>query len=206
MIIYCTKQMMKDYDLKIPEDMISKTSAAIAKSTIEKEKNDDMLKWAAKSFEFDGQLSVIFMNLASKLTVVYPGCTYDDVVYMGHVLASYIIEIYKGRPGMKRLLERFYEDHQATAFDKLTDKSAIAALNSRLVNDMQGGELLYDYIDKDAQSGRPILHSIEFNKDLNWKQPAAVKINGAKEYVIPAEYFETLLRQRYKIKTSPKKR
>lgn len=206
MIIYATRQMMKDYGLKAPEEMIDKSSAVIARKVADKEKDDALLKWAAKSFYFDGRMSVIFMNFATKLTVVCPDFAYEDTAYMGNALANYLFEIYRGHTGMRRLLEKFFDDHKIAAFDKLTDRSMISTLNNRVLADLANGERLYDYIKIDAKSGKSILHSIELNKDINWARPIVIEIDGKKEYPYPAEYFETLLCERYKVTADIKKK
>jgi hypothetical protein len=77
------------------------------------------------------------------------------------------------------------------AFSHLKDRSMISTLNRTQLDYLYDGDRLYDYI----QNG--ILHTNQFNLDLNRNWIFTQKVNGKTEYFVSAERFEELLKARY---------
>lgn len=197
MILYCTKQTMERYGLKLPEEMQNPDIAKISRETINAEQGDRLLEWGVKLFYFDGKKCLLLMNFASKLMLVLPDMKKDDCQYIGNILANYLLRLYQNDPRMTELLERLFEEHPVTAFSKLTDKSAIASLNHRLSFDLADGEVLREFIRYEPGNSLPTLHSMDCNDSFNRETPTTVNIDGKKYYAYPVERFEYLLRTRY---------
>ena len=68
MILYATKQTMKELDIPMPEEL-SHFNQLLSTKVIEQQKNNKLLEWGIKIFYFDGRKCIQAMNFASKLTV-----------------------------------------------------------------------------------------------------------------------------------------
>lgn len=78
-------------------------------------------------------------------------------------------------------------------FEKLTDKSIIAILNTMKREFAHNGYRFYDFI----QGG--ILHTLEINRKVNFGWLFGVKTGGRKEYIYAGEKFKEIALERYKI-------
>lgn len=77
-------------------------------------------------------------------------------------------------------------------FEKLTDKSIIAILNTMKREFAHNGYRFYDFI----QGG--ILHTLEINCKVNFGWLFEVKTGGRKEYIYVGEKFKEIAPERYK--------
>ena len=77
-------------------------------------------------------------------------------------------------------------------FEKLTDKSIIAILNTMKREFAHNGYRFYDFI----QGG--ILHTLEINCKVNFGWLFEVKTGGRKEYIYAGEKFKEIAPERYK--------
>ena len=77
-------------------------------------------------------------------------------------------------------------------FEKLTDKSIIAILNTMKREFAHNGYRFYDFI----QGG--ILHTLEINRKVNFGWLFGVKTGGRKEYIYAGEKFKEIALERYK--------
>lgn len=192
MILYATKQTIRDLNIPMPEEL-SQFNEKMAQKIIEEQTNDRLLEWGLKIFYFDDMKCVQAVNYASKLTIFLFDIKEEEIAYIANGIAIYLIDIYKKDKTMKKILEKFLKDYPVCAFSKITDKSIIATLNYNQLC-IDDGYVFYDYIENG------ILKSKEINNKFNWKTLTAQIINGKKNYVYPAEYFRELLLNRYKYK------
>jgi len=68
MILYATKQTIKELNIPMPDEL-STFNQLLSTKVIEQQKNNKLLEWGIKIFYFDGRKSIQAMNFASKLTV-----------------------------------------------------------------------------------------------------------------------------------------
>lgn len=191
MILYATKQTIKDLDIPMPEEL-SDFNNIMAKNIIKEQTDDKLLEWGLKVFYFDGRKCVQAVNFASKMAIFLFDIKNDEIQWIANGIAIYLNEIYSKDKKMLNLLERFYKEYPACAFSRLTNKSIIASLNHNQFEFADDGYRFYDYIKNN------ILNSKRINNDFNWDNLTTATINGKKEYVYPAEYFRKLLIERYK--------
>lgn len=191
MILYATKQTIKDLDIPMPEEL-SDFNNIMAKNIIKEQTDDKLLEWGLKVFYFDRRKCVQAVNFASKMAIFLFDIKNDEIQCIANGIAMYLNEIYSKDKKMLNLLERFYKEYPACAFSRLTNKSIIASLNHNQFEFADDGYRFYDYIKNN------ILNSKRINNDFNWDNLTTATINGKKEYVYPAEYFRKLLIERYK--------
>lgn len=193
MILYATKQTIKDLDIPMPKEL-SDFNNIMAKNIIKEQTDDKLLEWGLKVFYFDGRKCVQAVNFASKMAIFLFDIKNDEIQWIANGIAIYLNEIYSKDKKMLNLLERFYKEYPACAFSRLTNKSIIASLNHNQFEFADDGYRFYDYIKNN------ILNSKRINNDFNWDNLTTATINGKKEYVYPAEYFRKLIIERYKNK------
>ncbi len=93
---------------------------------------------------------------------------------------------------MTRLIERQFADSPVIAFDHIKDRSVIATLNHTQIGFLDDGCRLYEYIKDGVLQSRKI--NIEVNRE--WVFPR--NVDGKKEYVKSADFYEELLKERYR--------
>ena len=190
MILYATKQTIKELNIPMPNEL-SAFNNIMANKVIEEQAGDELLEWGLKLFYFDGRKCVQAVNFASKLTLFLFDIKNEEIQWIANGIAIYLNELYSKDKNMLNLLEKLYADYPTCAFEKLTNKSIISSLNHNQFQYADDGYRFYEYIDKN------ILNTIKINKDFNWNNLTTKNINGKKEYIYPAEYFRDLLIKRY---------
>lgn len=193
MILYATKQTIKELNIPMPEEL-STFNQLLSTKVIEQQKNNKLLEWGIKIFYFDGRKCIQAMNFASKLTVFIFDLEEEQIAYIADAIARYLFDIYDKDIKMKKILEKFFEDYPVCAFSKLQDKSIITSLNHNQLEFADDGYRFYDYIEKG------ILKTRKINNDVNWNHIVGIKRNNKKDYIYPAEYFKELLLEKYNIK------
>ena len=191
MILYATKQTIKDLNIPMIEEL-SQFNKTMAQKVIEEQTNDRLLEWGLKIFYFDNRKCVQAINYASKLTIFLFDIKEEEIAYIANGIAIYLMDIYEKDKNMIKVLEKFFKDYPACTFSKITDRSIIASLNHNQFEFADNGYAFYDYIENG------ILKSKEINKKFNWKELTTQIINGKKDYIYPAEYFREILLNRYK--------
>lgn len=191
MILYATKQTIKELEISMPEELSIFNSIMVNK-IIKEQTNDNLLEWGLKIFYFDGRKCVQAVNFASKMAIFLFDIKNNEIQWIANGIAIYINEIYSRDKTMLNLLEKFYKDYPACAFSRLTNKSIISSLNQNQYKFADDGYRFYDYINNN------ILNSKQINNDFNWENLTTVTINGKKSFIYPAEYFRKLLIERYK--------
>lgn len=190
MIIYATKQTFKTYKLKLPSEL-SPPIRIIVESVIENESGDKLLEWGAKLFYFDKRKCIQVVNLASKLTLFLFDIKVSDLENIGDIMAHYMLELYKTDEQMTKALKKMFEARPITCFEKLTDKSAIATLNTTQTRFANDGYRFYEFI----QDG--ILHTLEINRAINFNWLFTMKINGKTDYFYAGEKFKEIVLDKY---------
>ena len=191
MILYATKQTIKELEISMPEELSIFNSIMVNK-IIKEQTNDNLLEWGLKIFYFDGKKCVQAVNFASRMAIFLFDIKNDEIQWIANGIAIYLNEIYSKDKIMLKLLEKFYKDYPVCAFSRLTNKSIITSLNQNQYKFADDGYRFYDYINNN------ILNSKQINNDFNWENLTTVTINGKKSFIYPAEYFRKLLIERYK--------
>lgn len=192
MILYSTKQTIKELNIPMPEEL-STFNQLLSTKVIEQQKNNKLLEWGIKIFYFDGRKCIQAMNFASKLTVFIFDLEKEQIAYIADAIAKYLFDIYDNDKKMKKILEKFFDDYPVCAFSKLQDKSIITSLNHNQLDFAEDGYRFYDYIEKG------ILQTRKINNDVNWKHIVGINKNNKKDYIYPGEYFRELLLEKYDI-------
>lgn len=190
MIIYATKQIFERYKLKLPSELSSPINL-IAQSVIEQESGDKLLEWGAKLFYFDKRKCIQVVNFASKLTIFLVDIKVADLENVGDMMAHYLLELYKADKQMVSALKKMFEANPITCFDKLTDKSAIATLNTTQSRFADDGYRFYEFI-RDG-----ILHTLEINHAVNFNWLFTMKADKKTDYFYSGEKFKELVLERY---------
>ena len=190
MIIYVTKQTFQRYKLKLPNELTPPLNQ-IVEAVIQKESGDKILEWGAKLFYFDKRKCIQIVNFASKLTLFLVDIKLADLGNVGDMIARYLLELYKTDKQMTGALKRMFETNPITCFGKLTDKSAIATLNTTQSGFAYNGYYFYEFI-RDG-----ILHTLEINHAVNFNWLFTMKINGKTEYIYAGEKFKEIDLERY---------
>lgn len=190
MIIYATKQTIERYKIVLPQDMHSPIKE-MALATVQKESGDRLLEWGAKLFYFDRRKCLQVVNFASKLTLFLFDVKVDDLAGVGNAIAQYLLDIYSSNVTMTKLLKRFFDVYPVVAFDRLTDKRAIATLNHTQLTFADDGYRFFDFIENNVLQTRTI------NKKVNFDWIFTEKKDGKTDYFYSGEKFEQLLKERY---------
>ena len=190
MIIYATKQTIERYKIVLPQDMHS-SIREMALATVQKESGDRLLEWGAKLFYFDRKKCLQVVNFASKLTLFLFDVKVDDLAGVGNAIAQYLLDIYSNNAMMTKLLKRFFDDYPVVAFDRLTDKSAIATLNHTQLTFADDGYRFFDFIKNN------VLQTRKINKKVNFDWIFTEKKDGKTDFFYSGGKFERLLKERY---------
>ena len=190
MIIYATKQTFERYKLKLPKELTPPINE-IAETVIENERGNKILEWGAKLFYFDKKKCIQVVNFASKLTLFLVDVKVTDLENVGDMMAHYLLELYKTDKQMTEALKKMFEANPITCFEKLTDKSAIATLNTTQSRFADDGYRFYEFI-RDG-----ILHTLEINHAVNFDWLFTMKIIGKTEYIYAGEKFREIVLERY---------
>lgn len=190
MIIYATKQTIDRYKLKLPAELTPPLNK-IVQEVIKKESRDRLLEWGAKLFYFDRRKCIQVVNFASKFTLFLIDIKVADLENIGELMAHYLLELYKEDREMTKALDGMFAESFAICFAKLTDKSAIATLNTTQSRFAGDGYHFYEFI----RGG--ILHSMEINHDVNFKWLFTMKTDEKTEYFYAGEKFRELVLDRY---------
>lgn len=186
MIIYATQQTFERYKLKYPKELTPPT-CQIVKTVLENESGDKILEWGAKLFYFDKRKCIQVVNFASKLTLFLFDVKVADLKNLGDIIVHYLLELYKTDKQMIKALEKMFEANPITCFEKLTDKSAIATLNTTQRQFADNGYCFYEFI-RDG-----VLHTLEINHAVNFNWLFTMKINGRTEYIYAGEKFREIV-------------
>lgn len=190
MILYATKQTIKELNIPMPNEL-SMFNNIMATKVIKEQAGDELLEWGLKLFYFDGRKCVQAVNFASKLTLFLFDIKNEEIQWIANGIAIYLNELYSKDKNMLNLLKKLYSDYPTCIFGKLTNKSIIASLSHNQFQYADDGYRFYEYIDKN------ILNTKKINKDFNRNSLTTKNINGKREYIYPAEYFRDLLIERY---------
>lgn len=190
MIIYATKQTVERYKLELPKELSQPTSL-IVERVLENERGDRLLEWGAKLFYFNKRKCIQICNFASKFTLFLFDVKVDDIKNIGVMIYSYILELYKNDAEMLEALSRLFSESPINVFDKLTDKSAIATLNTTQSGFAVDGDIFYKYIDDG------ILKTMKINHRINYEWLFTMKVNGKTEHFYPGKKFREIVLERY---------
>ncbi len=190
MIIYATKKTFERYRLKLPLELSSPMNI-IAETVIQNESGDKLLEWGAKLFYFDKRKCIQVVNFASKFTLFLVDVKVADLENVGEMIAYYMLELYKGDNQMTTALQKLFKERSFCCFEKLTDKSVIATMNTTQRQFADDGYRFYEFI----RGG--VLHTMEINYLVNFKWLFTMKINGKTEYIYAGEKFKEMILKRY---------
>lgn len=191
MILYATKKTMERYRLPYPDELPPGMIYDIVQEIITKEKGDRLLEWGAKLFYFNRKKCIQVSNFASQFTLFLIDVKVKDLSDLGSWIGNYLLALYEKDPPMISALHRMFEASPEFCFDKLTDKHVIATMNHVQTYYALDGARFCEYL-KDG-----ILHTVDFNREVNFVWLFGRKINGKKDYVYAGEVFRELVMARY---------
>lgn len=189
MIVYATRETLQRYQLNTPEEA-SPEMAPLLQAVKQREAGQRIYEWGCKLFYFDGKKCLQLMHFDTRLVIYLVNLKVADLEYVGNAVASYLMEMYASDRKMCRALEVFFASAPVLIFDRITDRSMINSLNSRLTNWAMDGYRFYNYISDG------ILHTKQINRDVN-DVPAPVIVDGRKEWFTPYETFAEVIKKRF---------
>lgn len=189
MVFYATKETMERYNLKTPREM-SPGIREIGESTLRKEAGKPLYAWGVKLFYFDRRKSLQLVHARTKMTVFLIDIKVAEMKDCGDILAYFLLELYRDDPQMQAALKNFFLSAPIAVYDKLTDRSLIATLNHTQTYFAWDGDRFFDFI-RDG-----ILHTKEINREVA-DYPMKMNIDGNTEYIIPKEYFRTVIMEAF---------
>lgn len=190
MLFYATKKTIETYNLKLPEELSSEVRF-FARAVVLKERGNSLYEWGCKYFKVDNFNCLQYVHFATKLTIFLINIEQSEIDYAANAVAKYVIYLYRDDKVMKRALERYYESALLAVFDKLTDKSIIAQLNSMQKNQMLDGARLRDYIENG------VLLTKKLNEDVNREWVFFRTVDGKKNPFSPVDEFEKLIKKNF---------
>lgn len=192
MILYLTKKTFERYNLISP-DKYSLQGQKLHQVVKKAEEGNRLLEWGGKIFYFDKRKCIQVMNFASKFTLFLFDIKVKDLCGIGDLIYRYLMEFYYDNKEMSKLLVRLSKEHPFVIFDKLKDKSTIAALNYVETFYADYGYLFYKYFEGN------ILQTIKINDDINKDYLFTTKIEGKStpDYFYSGERFVKLLKEYY---------
>lgn len=189
MIYYATRETMQRYKLNTPAEMDPSLSP-LAQAIIQREAGSRIYEWGCKLFYFDRRKCLQLMHFETKMIIYLVNLKVDDLQYAADAMADYLMEMYASDSEMQRALMQFFASAPITIFDKITDRSMIAAMNFALSDWAMDGYRFYDYISDG------ILHTKKINREVN-DRVATVMNNGKKQWIIPYEFFAQTIKERF---------
>lgn len=181
MIYYATKETMQRYKLKTPGELTSEI-APFAQIIVQREKGNRLYEWGCKLFYFDRRKCLQVMHFETKFVIFLVDLKMKDIEFAANAVAQYIMDMYSVDKKMQKALERYFASSPYACFDKITDRSIIASMNSIQTWWAMDGYRFYDYV-KDG-----ILCTKQINWDVN-QFPTTRKVDNKDEWIIPYELF-----------------
>ncbi len=186
MIIYATENTIRDYNVKMPDELRYPVSI-IAQSVIARESGDDLLKWGCAAFEIDGVKCLQLTNFAGLLTVFLIKWEESDLHNLSQYLLQYLYDIYSGDSEAERCIGCMLQETQSVCFAKLIDGGVKTAMDSIRHMAARDGNRFFDYISDGVMRTR------EINRDMNFDWYTSGTIDNEH----PGEYFRKILTERY---------
>ena len=192
MIIYGTKQTMERYGIPQINEIQDLKQKEKATNIFDAEHGDRMLEWGIKVFYFERRKCLQVCHFASKITFIFLDFKKKEIPALSSLIARCMFALYEDKPDMQKLLNRLWEEHGETCFDKLTDRKVISTMNYFQSAYIEFSGLLYNWIDEAGA-----IDMIKINKIINEDHIVSEKINGKTDYYCPIKKFEELLTEYY---------
>lgn len=189
MIIYPTTKTAEVYQFKKVNEIEDPIISADYQNVYAKEHGDRMLEWGAKIFYVGDDKCLQLRHFASKFMIALFDFDINNQEFLLDTMISYMFYIYEDDKEMLPLIERLFVEHFSCVFEKLTDRSIIAAMNRT-----QWECLETEWLDLFAEDD--VLDVAKVNKGLN-EYLISTKFEGKTEYFCPKEKFRELLKQYY---------
>ncbi len=190
MIIYSTKETIKQFDIKMSLSLPYPKNEA-AQAIIDREGGDDLLKWSAKYFEFDGRKCMQIMNMASMFTLFLVDVGRVELHYIGNMMANYMHDIYKNDREMLGAIEKMFEKTGGICHTDLNDTNVLMMMTQTQLKFALNGRRFYDFVENG------VLKTSEINKTFNRQWPVRVMVDDKAEEFVPADKFRELMVKRF---------
>ena len=190
MIIYATKQTLERYNLKALLN-IKATDQKLIEDAKNNEIGDKLHEWGAKLFYFEKKKCIQVVNMASKLTLFLFDIKVNDLPHIGELISHYLFVLYKDDEQMLKSLKVMLNDKTDVCFFKISDRSAIATLNTTQAQFTQDGYTFYEFL----VDGMLQTHKI--NKTINTDYSFTMKVDNKTEYFYAYDKFKEVVIDRY---------
>lgn len=191
MIIYGTKETLKTYGLKLPDQISNPVVHQTIVGAQKQQSGDCLYEWGAKIFQFESLKCLQLCNFASKFTIVIADVDDKEINQIAEIIIGFLNDIYADNPKIIKLINRYAADNTVTYFDKLTNRSIITSMNHFQTYYMENGDRFYDFAEGN------LIRTRVLNKEVNYNYLMGMTVNGKKTYIYPAEKFAELLKARY---------
>lgn len=189
MIFYATKETMQRYKLKTPDQLKSEV-APYAQAIILKERGNRLYEWGCKLFYFDRRKCMQVMHYETKLVIFLVDIKIKELNNAVNLIPHYLMDMYSSDTIMQKALEQYFESSHHICFDKITDRSIIASMNSIQNRWALDGYRFYDYI------WDGILHTRQINREVN-EMPVSRKVEGKEEWFVPYKLFAETIKSNF---------
>lgn len=190
MIIYSTKETIKQFDIKMSQSLPYPKNEA-AQAILDREGSDELLCWSAKYFEFDGKKCMQLMNMASMFTLFLMDVGKMELHYIGNMMANYMHDIYKNDAEMLGAIEKMLEKTGGICHTALNDTNVLMMMTQTQLKFALNGRRFYDFVENG------VLKTSEINKTFNREWPVRVTVDDKIEEFVPADKFRELIVERF---------
>lgn len=168
--IHCTQKLIKEINPRIT-------------SKGEKREVKGLGDWYANVFGVDQQALIIFTNVKTLYTFIFPNVFRDNLENFGETFEYGLVRSLKGIGLRDNLITRIINEYQEIAIVKTNSRSILATMNDH-VNQFDG------YLEDEGEVTQDLIDRFNINiLDLP---------SGAMNFMTPREKFEEILKSDFK--------
>lgn len=190
MIIYSTRETIKQFDIKMPNELRYPSNEA-ALAVIAREGGDELLEWGAKYFEFDGRKCMQIMNFASMFTMFLMDVGKVELHHIGNMMANYMHDIYKRDNVMLCSIEKMFSVSNGISHTALNDNNILMMMTQTQLKFALNGRRFYSFVENGT------LQVSRINEQFNREWPVRITIDDKAEEFVPADKFRELVTERF---------
>lgn len=190
MIIYSTKETIKQFNIKMSRELGYPLNEA-AQAVINREGGDELLEWGAKYFEFDGRKCMQIMNLASMFTLFLVDVGRVELHHIGNMMANYMHDIYENDEKMLGAIEKMFSISNGICHVSLNDSNVLMMMTQTQLKFALNGRRFYSFVENG------VLNVSAINKQFNREWPVRITVDDKSEEFLPADKFRELMIERF---------
>lgn len=190
MIIYSTRETIKQFDIKMPNELRYPSNEA-ALAVIAREGGDELLEWGTKYFEFDGRKCMQIMNFASMFTMFLMDVGKVELHHIGNMMANYMHDIYKSDNEMLCSIKKMFSVSNGISHTALNDNNILMMMTQTQLKFALNGRRFYSFVENGT------LQVSRINEQFNREWPVRITIDDKAKEFVPADKFRELVTARF---------